>query len=70
MHADAWASIERQELFTGMLVYDSMTVFIRLFLLAFAVLFVILVATHRASPTAKTARIFTRWCSARRSACA
>ncbi|HEX6963421.1 MAG TPA: NADH-quinone oxidoreductase subunit N [Lacipirellula sp.] len=37
-----WASIERQELFTGMLVYDSVTVFMRLFLTAFAVLFVIL----------------------------
>src|SRR5215208_4189664 len=33
----------RQELFTGMLVYDSMTVFFRLFLTAFAFWFVILV---------------------------
>ena len=33
----------RQELFTGMLVYDSMTVFFRLFLLGFAVWFIILV---------------------------
>ncbi len=35
-------SIERQELFTGMLVYDSVTVYMRLFLMAFAVLFVLL----------------------------
>lgn len=34
---------ERQEIFTGMLVYDSMTVFFRMFLLAFAFWFVILV---------------------------
>src|SRR6476469_940934 len=33
----------RQEIFTGMLVYDSMTVFFRMFLLAFAFLFIILV---------------------------
>src|SRR4051812_17219719 len=33
----------RQEIFTGMLVYDSMTVYFRLFLLAFAVWFIILV---------------------------
>jgi NADH-quinone oxidoreductase subunit N len=36
-------SIQHQELFTGMLVYDSMTAFFRLFLLAFAFLFIILV---------------------------
>jgi NADH-quinone oxidoreductase subunit N len=35
-------SIERKELFTGMLVYDSVTVYMRLFLMAFAVLFVLL----------------------------
>src|SRR5829696_337290 len=39
----AIAGVERQELFTGMLVYDSMTVFFRLFLTAFAFWFVILV---------------------------
>jgi NADH-quinone oxidoreductase subunit N len=33
----------RQEIFTGMLVYDSMTVFFRMFLLAFAVWFIVLV---------------------------
>jgi NADH-quinone oxidoreductase subunit N len=38
----SWASIERQEIFTGMLVYDSVTAFMRVFLMAFAVLFVIL----------------------------
>ena len=32
-----------QELFTGMLIYDSMTMFFRLFLLAFAIAFVVLV---------------------------
>jgi NADH-quinone oxidoreductase subunit N len=35
--------VGRQELFTGMLVYDSLTVYFRLFLLAFAFFFVILV---------------------------
>jgi NADH-quinone oxidoreductase subunit N len=35
--------VPRAEIFTGMLVYDSMTAFFRMFLLAFAVWFVILV---------------------------
>src|SRR3954462_569456 len=35
--------VHRQEIFTGMLVYDSMTVFFRMFLLAFAFWFIILV---------------------------
>ena len=35
--------MHRQEIFTGMLVYDSMTVFFRMFLLAFAFWFIILV---------------------------
>lgn len=39
----ALGEIKRQEIFTGMLVYDSMTVFFRLFLLAFAFWFIILV---------------------------
>lgn len=39
----ALGEIERQEIFTGMLVYDSMTAFFRLFLLAFAFWFIILV---------------------------
>jgi NADH-quinone oxidoreductase subunit N len=38
-----WAGVARQELFTGMLVYDSLTVFFRMFLLAFAFWFIILV---------------------------
>ncbi len=38
-----WAGVGRQEIFTGMLVYDSLTVFFRMFLLAFAFWFVILV---------------------------
>ncbi|HMP05037.1 MAG TPA: NADH-quinone oxidoreductase subunit N [Lacipirellulaceae bacterium] len=38
----ALGAIERQEIFTRMVVYDSMTVFMRLFLAGFAVLFVIL----------------------------
>jgi NADH-quinone oxidoreductase subunit N len=42
LNAAAWDGIERQELFTGMLEYDSVTVYMRLFLMAFAVLFVIL----------------------------
>jgi NADH-quinone oxidoreductase subunit N len=37
------ANIERHEIFTKMLVYDSMTVFFRMFLLAFAFWFIILV---------------------------
>ncbi len=36
-------TVAHQEIFTGMLVYDSMTVFFRLFLLGFAVWFVVLV---------------------------
>ncbi|MFO0791489.1 MAG: NADH-quinone oxidoreductase subunit N [Pirellulales bacterium] len=39
----AIGAVERHELFTGMLVYDSMTVFFRLFLVAFAFAFIILV---------------------------
>jgi NADH-quinone oxidoreductase subunit N len=42
LNADAWSSVKREELFTGMLAYDSVTVYMRLFLMAFAVLFVIL----------------------------
>ena len=38
----SWAEIERQELFTGMLVHDSLTAYLRVFLMSFAVLFVIL----------------------------
>jgi NADH-quinone oxidoreductase subunit N len=38
-----WSGVDRQEIFTGMLVYDSMTVFFRMFLVAFAFCFVILV---------------------------
>ncbi len=38
----SWEGIHRQELFTGMLVYDALTAFMRLFLMAFLVLFVIL----------------------------
>jgi NADH-quinone oxidoreductase subunit N len=37
------ADVSRREIFTGMLVYDSMTVYFRLFLLAFAFWFIILV---------------------------
>src|SRR3954469_13699716 len=36
-------NVHRQEIFTGMLVYDSMTVYFRLFLLAFSTWFIILV---------------------------
>lgn len=38
----SWQALERQELFTGMLVYDTLTAFIRVFLLVFVVLFIIL----------------------------
>jgi NADH-quinone oxidoreductase subunit N len=38
----SWQSLGRHELFDGMLVYDSLTAFTRVFLLAFAVLFIIL----------------------------
>jgi NADH-quinone oxidoreductase subunit N len=40
---EALNEVGRQEIFTGMLLYDSLTVFFRLFLLSFAILFVILV---------------------------
>ncbi|MEX0613556.1 MAG: NADH-quinone oxidoreductase subunit N, partial [Pirellulales bacterium] len=39
----SWSGVERREIFTGMLVYDSLTAFFRMFLLAFAVLFIVLV---------------------------
>jgi NADH-quinone oxidoreductase subunit N len=38
-----WTGVARQEIFTGMLVYDSFTVFFRMFLLAFAAWFIVLV---------------------------
>jgi NADH-quinone oxidoreductase subunit N len=38
----SWGAIHRVELFTGMLVYDAVTAFMRLFLTLFLVLFVIL----------------------------
>ena len=38
----SWSEIESFELFTGMLVYDTLTAYIRIFLLGFAVLFVVL----------------------------
>ncbi len=43
-HAAPWTNlgaIERQELFTGMLVYDPFTVFLRSFLLVFVILFAV-----------------------------
>jgi NADH-quinone oxidoreductase subunit N len=40
---DQIGAAERTEIFTGMLVYDSLTVFFRLFLLFFALLFIVLV---------------------------
>src|SRR3989304_2078828 len=40
---DKLGDVGRHEIFTGMLVYDSLTVFFRMFLLAFAFFFVILV---------------------------
>jgi NADH-quinone oxidoreductase subunit N len=39
---NSWAELEPCQLFTGMLVYDTLSVYIRIFLLAFLVLFVIL----------------------------
>jgi NADH-quinone oxidoreductase subunit N len=38
----SWAELPRQELFTGMLVHDSLTAYLRVFLMSFVVLFVIL----------------------------
>ena len=38
----SWATLERQELFTGMLVHDTLTAYLRVFLMAFVVLFVVL----------------------------
>ena len=37
-----WAELQRQEIFTGMLVHDTLTAYIRVFLMAFAVLFIVL----------------------------
>jgi NADH-quinone oxidoreductase subunit N len=42
LNAAAWQAIERRELFTGMLVYDTVTVYMRLFLAAVAVAFVVM----------------------------
>lgn len=39
-----WNGIERQEIFTGMLVFDQFAVFMRIFLLSFLVLFVLMTA--------------------------
>src|SRR5690606_37755158 len=39
---ESWQALERHELFTGMLVDDSMTAFVRVFLLIFVVLFIVL----------------------------
>src|SRR3972149_2091916 len=44
---DKLGGVGRHEIFTGMLVYDSLTVYFRLFLLAFVFLFVILVRVNR-----------------------
>ncbi len=38
----SWSSIERQEIFTGMLVVDALTVYLRVFLISFAVLLIVL----------------------------
>jgi NADH-quinone oxidoreductase subunit N len=38
----SWAELERCELFTGMLVYDTLTAYLRVFLAAFLVMFVLL----------------------------
>lgn len=38
-----WRELEPVEIFTGMLTYDSVTAFMRVFLMAFAVLFVVLI---------------------------
>ena len=38
----SWATLERQELFTGMLVHDTLTAYLRVFLMSFVVLFVVL----------------------------
>ena len=38
----SWTGIAPQEIFTGMLVYDTLTASMRVFLLAFAVLFIVL----------------------------
>lgn len=38
----SWQTLERHELFTGMLVYDTLTAFTRVFLVFFAILFIVL----------------------------
>jgi NADH-quinone oxidoreductase subunit N len=47
LHLADDASIVRQELFTGMLVYDTFTVFMRAFLLLFAILFAVMTRLTR-----------------------
>ncbi len=47
LHLTEEASIVRQELFTGMLVYDSFTVYMRAFLLLFALLFAVFTRLSR-----------------------
>ena len=61
--------VVRHELFTGMLVYDAFTLYFRGLLMFFAVLFVVLTRLS-GIPDREDAAIFTRWCSARSSACA
>ncbi len=41
LYLSGGATLERQELFTGMLVFDGLTVFLRAFLLIFAILFAV-----------------------------
>ena len=54
LHLAEWSAIVRQELFTGMLVYDTFTVFMRAFLLLFAILFAVFTRLSR-NPAAEDA---------------
>ena len=67
---DAPAVAQRMEFFTGMLVYDSFSVYMRSLLLLFVVLLVVLDQADGHARAARTPRTSTRWCSAPRWACA
>ena len=66
---DKLGDVGRQEIFTGMLVYDSLTAFFRMFLLAFAFWFIILVRMTGLADR-EDGQDFYRCCWARRWACA
>ena len=67
---DKLGDVGRHEIFTGMLVYDSLTVYFRMFLLAFAFWFVILVRMTGLADKRRWAGLLLAAVGRRRSACA